>query len=140
MAFKHLVLTAAALALLAPGAALAAHGKAGLWSTTSTISMNGMPPRTNTATYCMTQEQVNSDKPPPSENRDCTMTNAHASGHTMSADMVCKGSFNATGHFESTYDSDTHYTSRIAMQIQGMSMNTTVDGHWVKGDCAGAMH
>jgi hypothetical protein len=140
MAFKHLVLTAAALALLMPGAALASHGKAGLWSTSSTMATNGMPPRTNTATYCMTQAQVNSDKPPPSENHDCTMVNARTSGHTMSADMVCKGSFNATGHFETTYDSDTHYTAKISMQVQGMSMNTTVDGHWLKTDCGGAMH
>lgn len=140
MTFKHLVLTAAALALLAPGAALAAHGKAGLWSTTSTMAMNGMPPRTNTSTYCMTQAQVNSDKPPPSENHDCVMQNEHVAGHTMSADMVCHGSFEATGHFESTYDSETHYTSKVSMKMQGMEMNTTAVGRWLRADCAGAMH
>jgi uncharacterized protein DUF3617 len=140
MAFKHLVLTAAALALFAPGAALAAHGKAGLWSSTSTVAMNGMPPRTTTATYCMTQAQVTSDKPPPSENHDCTMLHERTTGHTMSADMVCKGSFNATGHFESTFDSDTHYTTKITMRMEGMATSTTIDGHWVKTDCGGAMH
>ena len=140
MTFKHLILTAAAFALLAPGAALASHGKAGLWSSTSTMAMNGMPPRTTTATYCMTQAQVDSDKPAPSENKDCTMTNTHTTGHTMSADMVCKGSFSATGHFESTYDSETHYTAKISMKMQDMALNTTVDGHWLKADCGGAAH
>ena len=140
MAFKHLILAAAALALLAPGAALA-MGKVGTWSVTSTGATNGMPAASTTTTYCMTKEQVVSNKPM-SDSSGCVMTNAHTSGHTMIADMVCKGSFNATGHFEQTFDTDSHYTTRISMHMSeaNMDVKTTVDAHWVKADCAGAMH
>jgi hypothetical protein len=140
MSLKRIVLlSAATMVLLAPGAALASHGKAGLWSSTTTMTMNGMPPQTHAATFCMTAAQVNADRPV-SENPDCTYSNVQVSGHTMSADMVCKGKFNATGHFASTYDSDTHYTAQMSMQMQGITMNNTIEGRWVKADCAGADH
>src|SRR5262249_456581 len=70
-------LTAAA-AVLAAAPAWAAHGKAGLWNVTSATSldmtmppgmqdqMKGMKsaPNTHTTQMCMSQEEVNSDRPP----------------------------------------------------------------------------
>ena len=140
MSLKCIAISAGAVVLLfVPGAALAAHGKAGLWSSTTTMTMTDVPPQTHSATFCMTAAQVNSDTPV-SQNPDCTYINVKVSGHTMSADMVCKGKFNATGHFSSTYDSDTHYTARMSMVTEGVTMNNAVEGRWVKADCTGAEH
>ncbi|MEI9886803.1 MAG: DUF3617 domain-containing protein [Rhizomicrobium sp.] len=123
--------------LLVPGAALAAHGKAGLWSSTTTMTMPGVPPQSHSATYCMTPAQVNSEAPM-GGNPDCTYLNAHVSGQTYTADMVCKGQFNATGHFTSTYSGDSQYTATITINTGDMTMTNTVEGKWLKADCAGA--
>ncbi|HXC55705.1 MAG TPA: DUF3617 domain-containing protein [Rhizomicrobium sp.] len=136
MVFRRVIL-GAVTALLLPAAALAAHGKVGLWSSTTSVAIPGMPAQTHTATYCMTAAEVGSDTPR-STNPSCVYQNVHVSGHTFSADMVCKGQFNATGHFTSTYDSDTHYTAEIAIATNGMTMTNTVDGKWLKADCGGA--
>ncbi len=128
-----------AAVLLVPGAALAAHGKVGLWSSTTTVAIPGMKPQTHAATFCMTQADVNSDAPV-GGNRDCTYQNVHVSGQTYTADMVCKGQFEATGHFSSTYSSDSHYTATITINTSGMTMTNSVVGNWVKADCTGAMH
>lgn len=127
----------AAIAALAPAAALAAHGKAGLWSSTTTMTVPGMGPQSHSATYCMTPAQVNSDAPP-GDNPDCTYQNVHVTGQTYTADMVCKGQFNATGHFSSTYSGDSHFTATITIVTGGMTMTNNVVGQWVKADCAGA--
>lgn len=136
MSRKHIVCAVAVL-MFAPLPALAAHGKAGLWSSTTTMSMASVPPQTRSATYCMTQAQVNSDTPP-ANSPDCSYKNVHIDGHAMSADLVCHGSFEATGHFTSTYDGDSHYVAHIAMTTSGMSMTNTIEGKWLKADCAGA--
>jgi hypothetical protein len=130
---------AAATLLFAPGAALAAHGKAGLWSSATTVVIQGMPPQTQATTYCMTQKQVESNAPP-GESPGCSYSNVQASGGTYTADMVCTGEFKATGHFSSTYDRDTHYTATVTIDAAGTKMTNTVDGKWVKADCAGAEH
>ena len=134
----------AAAAVLVPVAALAGHGKAGLWSTTSTMTMNmpggpNVPPQTHSATFCMTQQQVASDVPP-SDNPSCKMQNVHSEGRTVTADMVCHGQMEGTGHFSTTYDSDTHYRATMSMAMNGMSMNNAIEGKWLKADCAGASH
>ncbi|MEJ1969978.1 MAG: DUF3617 domain-containing protein [Rhizomicrobium sp.] len=137
------ILFAAAAVCLVPAAALAAHGKVGLWSSTTTVTMpgmQGMAPQTHTATYCMTAAQVNSDSPAGERNPSCTYQNIHIDGHAYSADMVCTGQLNATGHFSSTYDSDTHYTATVSIQTNGMAMTNQIDGKWLKADCAGAEH
>jgi len=141
---RHIAWIAIAAALV-PAAALAGHGKAGLWSSTTTMTMNmpsgpNVPPQTHSATFCMTQEQVNTDAPPPSENPSCKIENVHSLGHTVTADMVCHGQMEGTGHFSTTYDSDTHYRAQFSMAMNGMTMNSAVEGTWVKADCAGAAH
>jgi len=139
MSLKVIGFSAAAAALLlAPGAALAAHGKAGMWSSTTTVAMPNMPPQSHSTTYCMTPQQVASDTPTADPHSGCTYSNVHVAGQTMSADMTCQGQMNATGRFTSTYDSDTHFNARIDLVMQGMNMINTIDGHWVKADCAGA--
>lgn len=127
----------AAIAALAPAAAFAAHGKAGLWSSTTAVAMPGMAPQSHSATYCMTPAEVNSDAPP-GGNRDCTYQNVHITGQTYTADMVCTGQFNATGHISSTYTGDSHYTAALTIVTGGMTMTNNVVGQWVKADCAGA--
>jgi len=139
MSVKVIGFSAAAL-LLVPGVALAAHGKVGLWSSTTTVTIPGMPPQVHNTTYCMTPQQVNSDTPTADPQSGCTYSNVQVIGHSMSADMTCTGQMKATGHFSSTYDSDTHFTATIAIAGQGFSMNNSIDGHWVKADCAGAEH
>jgi hypothetical protein len=141
MSSKYIVLLAAAAAvLLAPGAALAAHAKAGLWSTTATTTMPGMDPQTHTATFCMTAEQANAEGPPGGTTPGCTMSNAHNDGQTYSADMVCTGQFNATGNVSATYDSDTHYSATTHITTNGVTMTTRSESRWLKADCAGAEH
>lgn len=126
--------------LFAPAAALAAHGKVGLWSSTTSTTMPNGPPQTHTATYCMTATQVTSDAPVADNNSGCSYSNVAVQGHTFTADMVCTGSFKATGHFRSTYDSDTHYTSTITIAGQGFNLINQIEGKWLKADCAGAAH
>ena len=136
MKIKQVALIAAIAALL-PAVAFAAHGKAGLWSSTTTMSVPGMGPQSHSATFCMTPAQVNSDAPA-GGNPDCTYNNVHVTGQTYTADMVCKGQFNATGHISTTYAGDSHYTATITIVTGGMTMTNNVVGQWVKADCAGA--
>ncbi|HEY0302531.1 MAG TPA: DUF3617 domain-containing protein [Rhizomicrobium sp.] len=127
-----------AAALLLPGAALAAHGKAGLWSSTTTMTMPGMPAQSRAATYCMTQAEVASEAPAADPRSGCVYKNMSVQGRTYNADMVCTGQFKGTGRFSTTYDSDTHYTATIAIAGEGFSMTNAVEGKWLKADCAGA--
>ncbi len=137
MSLKPAALLAAVL-ILAPGAAFAAHGKVGLWTSTTSMSMPGMPPQTQSSTYCMTAADVKADTPAADSRSGCAYENATVHGHTYSADMVCKGNFQGRGHIVSTYDNDTHFTAKITIVGEGVSMTNTVEGKWLKADCAGA--
>jgi len=83
-------------------------------------------------------EATNPGPRPP--NPGCTVQNIHNDGHTVSADMVCHGQMESTGHFSTTYDSDTHYRATMSMAVNGMTMNNAIEGKWLKADCAGATH
>lgn len=142
---RRLFALAAIFAVATAGPALASHGRVGLWqaTTTMTMSMPGMakmPRQTHSATFCMTAQQVASDAPPPSGNPACKMQNLHVMGNTVTADMVCHGQMEGTGHFTTTYDSDTHYTASFSMAMNGMTMASAIVGKWLKADCAGAQH
>ena len=86
---RSLIFTLMGTALiLAPVAAMAAHGRVGLWTVTSTMEMPDMPQippqalemmkargmpmpgQPFTTQMCMTQDQVNADKPPSMSNND----------------------------------------------------------------------
>lgn len=153
--------------VLAAVPAIAGHGKAGLWGVTVTMNMAGMPDmsklppeaqaamrahgvtmgggHTMTVQHCMTQAEVDANKPPPMRNqKDCKMTNIKAGGQTFSADMVCTGEMNANGHFDIAYDSPEHYTGKVSFTgtQDGHPINstTTMEGRWVSADCKGVTH
>jgi len=153
----------------APLVAIASHGKAGLWDVTVTMNMAGMPQmpqmtpeqmakmkemgvqmpgmgggHSMTTQHCMTAEEVNSDKPPPVHNRDCTVSNSKIVGQTFSADMTCNGEMQGTGHMSVTYDSTEHYSGK--MDFSGTShghhadMTNSFEGRWVSADCGTVTH
>lgn len=158
-------MTCAALAtgaLALPLAALASHGKAGLWEVTTRMSMPNMsaniPPeamarmkamgmsmpggnQTFTSQHCMTAEEVAQDTPPtPRRNTGCAMSNLSHDGHTFTADLVCSGAdAQGRGHVAVTYDSDEHYAGTYAFNgsMQGHPQNITsnFEGRWISADC-----
>ena len=155
---KRIFCAAATLLLLSPGAALAGHGKAGLWNTSTVMNMAmAMPPevmaqmkkagmsmpaaQTITTQICMTQAEVDSDKPPQMGKND-TGCDSHVTKQTassMAADMVCTGQMKGTGHIEVSYSSAEHYTGSYAfhgsVEDHPSNLSTTFKGDWVKADC-----
>jgi len=147
---------------LLPLAALAAHGKAGLWETTVTMNIAGMPTmspeqlaqmnamgvhmptaHTVTAQHCMTPEEVAQDAPPsPRSTKECAMSQVTVSGHTYTADMICTGEMEGHGHVSVSYDGDEHYVGTWsfngAMHGHPANMTNTFEGKWISADCAGA--
>ncbi|HEX4159542.1 MAG TPA: DUF3617 domain-containing protein [Rhizomicrobium sp.] len=147
-------------AAVLPIAALAAHGKAGLWEITTHMNMPGamaaIPPdqmarmqamgihmpngQTVTSQHCMTAEEVAADKPPPIRNsQDCTTANVVHDGRTINVDVVCKGAMDGQGHFTLTYDSDEHYTGNYMFTGSAhghpASMSNSIEGKWISADC-----
>jgi len=148
-------------AALVPIAALAAHGKVGLWEITTHMNMPGMtasiPPealarmkamgmqmpgdQTFTSQHCMTAEEVAQDKPPPMRNaQDCTMSNFTHDAHSVHVDMVCKGdNMDGQGHVSLAYDSDEHYSGSFTFTGSAhghpANMSTSFEGKWIAADC-----
>jgi hypothetical protein len=170
---KHLPMTLASatacLALVvAPQAANAAHGKAGLWQITVTMGggnpampdMSKLPPEvqarmqamgmgmhgnTVTTQTCRTPAEVAQDVPPSgSHDRNCTMSNVSYTGHDMNADMTCTGNFTGTGHVHFVWDSNEHFTGDVSMTGSAhghdISRSQTIEGRWLSADCAAAQH
>jgi len=153
---------AAALAIALTPAALAAHGKAGLWEVAiqtgggmaAMPDMSKMPPQvqaqmrahgvhmggnTITTKYCMTAADVANDAPAFKHESNCKPENVKVMGNTYSADVVCTGKLTARGHIHITYSSPVHYsgTQTTMMMMDGRTMNTTtnMDARWVSPDC-----
>ena len=147
-----------ALLVLAPGAALAAHGKAGLWNVSTSMNMPNMqvPPealaqmkkmgvkmpsaRTVTSQMCMTQAEVDSDKPPPMRNdTGCTTHIVSQTASSMTAEMVCSGEMKGNGQMQISYSGSEHYAGSYNFKGntsgQPMNMSSTFKGDWVKTDC-----
>ncbi len=165
MRITHTIAFASVLALATSPVALAAHGKVGTWQVTTKMGGGGMaampnmanlPPEVQarmkahgvqmngaggmTAKFCMTQEQVNSDKPPMTHRGDCQAQNVHVKGNTFSADIVCTGHMNGKGHMEYTFDSPEHYSGHQTMTMtmeggQPMTNEMTMDAHWLSPTC-----
>ena len=143
--------------LASSGAALAGHGKAGLWNVTSTTEMNmTMPPQvaaqmksmhsqapaqTHTSQMCMSQEEVDSGSAPhidPAATGCVTkVTSATASG--MTAAMTCNGRLKGTGQMRISYRGAEHYSGTYDFKgtVEGnaTTMDTHFKGDWVKADC-----
>jgi Protein of unknown function (DUF3617) len=159
----------AAFAIIASPAAVAGHGKVGTWEVTTQMSGSGMPQMPNmanlppevqarmkahgvmmhgaggmTSRFCMTAEQVNSDKPPMTHHGDCQTQNVKIKGNTFSADIVCSGQMKGKGHTDMTFDSPEHYSGHqtMTMTVEGgqtMTHDLTMDAHWVSPTCAKGM-
>jgi hypothetical protein len=155
---KYLIgLTAAAL-ILAPGAALASHGKAGLWNVSTTMNMAmQMPPEAMeqmkkmgvkmptahafASQICMTQAEVDSDKLPPMGKNEsgCTSHIVSQTGFSMTAQTVCNGEMKGSGQMQISYSGAEHYTGSYSfkgnMSGQPMDTSSSFKGDWVKSDC-----
>jgi hypothetical protein len=150
-------LSAAAL-LLAPGTAFAAHGKAGLWNVSTTMSMANVqiPPeamarmkamgmqmpmgRTITSQICMTQADVDTDAPPPmAKDSGCSTRITSRKASSMAAQMVCNGEMKGTGQMRISYSGAEHYAGSYSfkgsMNGRPADMNSSFKGDWVKADC-----
>lgn len=165
---KKMIVAAVAIVGLAgaTGAALANHGKAGLWSVNMTIAgqdTSKMPPNVLdrmkamgmmpngsggfTVQHCMTAAEVADDSKmmDTSNNKNCSVTNRQISGHTMTADLVCKGQMTGSGHVSVNYDSDTHYTGQLTMSGKTadgtpIAQDQKFEGHWVSATCGSVTH
>jgi hypothetical protein len=153
-------LSAAALSLV-PGAALAGHGKAGLWNITTSIG--GMPSvqlppeamarmkamgmkmpsggQSFSSQICMTQAEVDSDKLPPVGKNDmgCTSHVTSQTANSMSAETVCTGDMKGTGRMQISYSGAEHYSGSYSFKgmihDRSMETNSTFKGDWIKADC-----
>jgi hypothetical protein len=145
--------------LLAPGAAWAAHGKPGLWTVTSTIHMDKALPMSPqmaaamkqrgvpmagepvTSQMCMTQAEVDADKPPRITTRqiDCDTKVLSQSASSMKSETICHGVMEGSGHAEISWRGAEHYTGSYSfkgtMHGQPNAISTSYKGDWVKADC-----
>lgn len=152
-------LSAAAL-MLAPSAALAGHGKAGLWTVTTSIggmSDAQLPPeamarmkemgmkvpsmQSVASQICMTQAEVDSDALPPVGKNDmgCTSHVLSQTANSMSAETVCNGEMKGTGRMQISYSGAEHYAGSYnfkgTIHDRPMETSSTFKGDWVKADC-----
>ena len=155
----------AALTLAVCPAAMAGHGKVGTWEVTMKMGGDGMPAMPDmskmppeaqarmkahgvtmnggggmTSRFCMTQEQVNGDKPPMTHRDNCKTENVKTSGNTFSADVICTGQMKSKGHMEFTFSSPEHYSGHMTNTVtmeggQQMNHDMTMDAHWVSATC-----
>lgn len=157
--FAYGMITAAVLLL--PAAALAAHGKAGLWNITSTMEMANMPQmppqamammksrgmqmpgmgQPMTTQICMTQEQVSGDVPPAMHNRamDCTTKLLSQTATSVKSEVTCHGRMEGVGHAEISWRGNEHYEGTYnfkgTMEGRPQEISTRYSGDFVKADC-----
>ncbi|HVV28319.1 MAG TPA: DUF3617 domain-containing protein [Rhizomicrobium sp.] len=149
---------AAGALVLAPVAAWAAHGKAGLWNVTSTTNMQmNMPPeamaqmrsmgmkmpnaRSYTSQMCMSQAEVDSDKPPHIDQNatGCETKVLSQTPTSMTVETTCNGRMKGVGHTSISYRGAEHYQGTYDFKgtVEGnpTNMSTSFKGDWVKTDC-----
>jgi hypothetical protein len=149
----------AAAVVLAPGAALAAHGKAGLWTVTTTMAnAPPIPPEALaqmkahnvpiptpgqpfTSQMCMTEQQVQQDVPPAMNNRDeqCSTKLLSQSPSAISAETTCHGRMDGVGRIDVNWRGNEHYegTNSFKGTMEGRphEMSMRFSGDFVKADC-----
>ncbi len=164
---RKFVVAAAGLALLA--APIAAHGKAGLWQVTVTIGganmqmpdMSKLPPDVQarmraagvgmggnsiTAQHCMSAQEFAMGKLPTSQShsKSCATTNVSYTGNHMSADMTCTGNVIGSGHIESDWDSDEHFSAVVRMtgthDGRTITSEEKIEGRFLSPECGAASH
>ena len=155
---KRIFCAAGTLLLLSSGVALAGHGKAGLWNTSTVMNMAmTVPPellaqmkkagmkmptaQTITTQMCMTQAEVDADRPPQMGKNDtgCETHVLRQTASSMAADVICNGQAKGIGHIEVAYTGAEHYTGSYAFKgsVAGHPSNlaTKFTGDWVKAEC-----
>lgn len=161
--WKLLATLTIAAAVLPLQAATYSHGQPGLWEATAQMSFakGGLPPippevlaqmkqmgrappdptAPIVRKFCMTPQQAAEDKPPtPPQRGDCKLQNYQHSGNSFTADMVCSGQTQGSGHMSVSYDSDQHYAG--TMHFAGtdpragtVDMTTKFSGRWLGANC-----
>jgi hypothetical protein len=149
---RSFLAAAAVAAVMLPGAALAGHGKAGLWTVSSETMLDmampqgmekamRMPSTRHTTQMCMSQEEVDSSAPPhiAEAGTGCTTRLLSATATGMKAAMTCSGRLKGSGQMEISYRGAEHYqgTYDFKGQVEGnaTAMTTRFKGDWVKADC-----
>jgi hypothetical protein len=156
MKFSTVLLLSSTCLLVSSAAALAKHGKVGLWNVTSTIetamppemmaqmkkSGASMPPsKPVVIQMCMSQEEVNSDNPPHVDRAStgCSTRIVSQTPLALKAAMTCKGAMKGTGSIEVAYTGAEHYAGAYSFKgtLAGNPTNVTTkfSGDWVKADC-----
>lgn len=142
--------------------ALALHAKPSEWQITIRMDMAGMPqiPPAQiakmhamgihlpvggdavTVTHCMTPSEAAMDKIPAmakEHQKYCKMQNMKASADGISADMVCTGRVQGSGHMAVRFDSPEHYAGKVSMNAVAnghpISTTSTFDAKWLSADC-----
>lgn len=158
----------AAVVLIVGTMAAHAAGRAGLWTVTQTMNFNGagapqIPPEAQarmkamgvqipgagpiTTHVCVSAAEAAGKVPerPAGAPQDCKMQNIMMRGQTVHADMVCSGPhMKGHGTFDTTYDSDTHYTGHMAFNGtqdgRPAIFNADMEGTWQSADCGNLGH
>jgi Protein of unknown function (DUF3617) len=150
-----------AAVVLAPAAALAGHGRPGLWNISSTMEMANMPQMPPEALammksrgmkmpgmggqpivsqICMTQEQVNGDKPPMNNHAEnCTAKVLSQTGTSMTSEVTCHGRMEGVGRAQMSWRGNEHYEGTYSfkgsMEGHPQQISTRYTGDFVKADC-----
>ena len=150
-----------ATVVLAPVAALAAHGKPGLWNISSTMEMAntpqmspeamammksrgmklpGMGGQPTVTQICMTQEQVNGDTPPMNNRQEsCTTKLLNQTATSMTSEVTCHGRMEGVGRAQMTWRGNEHYEGTYSfkgtMEGRPQQISTRYTGDFVKADC-----
>lgn len=152
---RHMLICAVIFAVMLPGAAVAGHGKAGLWNVSSTTQMHmsmppgmetagkpmAMPATSHTTRMCMSQEEVDSSSPPHVDEAStgCITKLLSATTSAMTAAMTCNGRLKGTGRMQISYAGAEHYRGSYSFtgQVEGnpTTMTTRFKGDWLKADC-----
>jgi hypothetical protein len=150
--------------LLAPVAAWAAHGRAGLWNISTTMDMAmpqmpQMPPEAMAmmkargmkmpgmggapivTQICMTQEEVTADRIPSMNNREenCTTKVLSQTITSVTAETTCHGRMEGMGRMQMTWRGNDHYEGTFSfkgsMEGRPHQMTTRYTGDFVRVDC-----
>ena len=104
----------------------------------------GMPlVQTVSTQICMSQADVDSDRPPPvgDAGDGCTTRLTNSSAANVSATMTCNGKMKGTGSVQISYSGTDHYTGTFrfqgTMEGEPANMSGTFKGDWVRADCGG---
>ena len=156
MKFSSILLLSTACLLVCSSAALAKHGKVGLWNVTSATDV-AIPPammaqmkksgatmpasKPVTIQMCMSKDEVNSNNPPhiDSASTGCNTRIINQTPSALKAVMTCKGAMKGTGNIEVAYTGAEHYAGSYSfkgtLSSKPTNITTKFKGDWVKADC-----